>query len=179
MTDTNDFIVPPRGWADIGIFANTFRKGLGLGVAPWAPVIEVIENVLDQRLNLVRFDVGSEQEMGRAEGYTCPKGEFIMLREDVYTGVCAGESRHRFTAAHELGHWAMHTNIPLARAHSGDGTPPYRLAEPQANQFAAEFLMPDFFISHRDNEVDLMKRFGVSRGAAHNRLRYLRQKGRL
>tara|TARA_R110002124_G_scaffold149801_5_gene316003 strand:- start:72 stop:506 length:435 start_codon:yes stop_codon:yes gene_type:complete len=143
------------------------------------PVIEIIERVLDQRLGLLNFEVGSQKEMGRAEGYTCPKGEFIMLREDVYEGVWAGEGRARFTTAHELGHWAMHTNIPLARARRGDGTPSFRLAEPQANQFAAEFLMPECFIDALDDEDDLIQRFGVSWEAARNRLRYLHKNGRL
>lgn len=142
-------------------------------------MIEIIEWVLDQRLGLVHFQVGSHEEMGRAEGYTCPKGEFIMLREDVHEGVWAGEGRARFTTAHELGHWAMHTNIPLARAKRGDGTPAFRLAEPQANQFAAEFLMPECFIDIWDEEDDLIERFGVSWEAARNRLRYLHKHGRL
>ena len=178
MTVGTDFIVPPRRWAEIGGIADNLRHRLGLAEEPWVPVIEIIERVLDQRLGLLRFEVGSPDEMGHAEGYTCPKGEFIMLREDVYEGVWAGEGRPRFTTAHELGHWAMHTNTPLARARKGDGTPAYRLAEPQANQFAAEFLMPECFINAWDKEDDLIERFGVSWEAARNRLRYLHNNGR-
>ncbi|WP_339820884.1 ImmA/IrrE family metallo-endopeptidase [uncultured Paracoccus sp.] len=178
MTHGTDFIVPARRWAEIGRIADNLRSQLGQANTPRVPVIEIIERVLDQRLGLVRFEVGSREEMGRAEGYTCPKGEFIMLREDVYEGVWAGEGRARFTTAHELGHWAMHTNMPLARAKHGDGTPKYRLAEPQANQFAAEFLMPECFINAHDEEHDLIERFGVSREAAQNRLRYLHRNGR-
>jgi len=178
MTDGSDFIVPPRRWAEIGGIADNLRRQLGQADTPRVPVIEIIERVLDQRLGLVHFQVGSHEEMGRAEGYTCPKGEFIMLREDVHEGVWAGEGRARFTTAHELGHWAMHTNIPLARAQRGDGTPAYRLAEPQANQFAAEFLMPECFIDASDEEDDLIERFGVSWEAARNRLRYLHKNGR-
>lgn len=179
MTNPTDFIVPPRRWAEIGGIADNLRGNLGLSAEPRAPVIEIIEQVLDQRLDLVRFEVGSRSEMGSAEGYTCPNGTFIMLREDVYLGACGGEGRDRFTSAHELGHWAMHTNIPLARAKSGDGTPSFRLAEPQANQFAAEFLMPECFISRGDDEDSLVQRFGVSWEAARNRLRYLHKNGRL
>ena len=179
MTEGSDFIVPPRRWAEIGAIADHLPRQPGQAETPRVPVIEIIEQVLDQRLGLVRFEVGSHQEMGHAEGYTCPRGEFIMLREDVYEGVWAGEGRARFTTAHELGHWAMHTNIPLARAKRGDGTPAFRLAEPQANQFAAEFLMPECFINAWDDEDDLMKRFGVSWEAARNRLCYLHKNGRL
>jgi Zn-dependent peptidase ImmA (M78 family) len=173
MTSTSDFIVPPRGWAEIGDFANDLRQRLGLSEEPHLPVIELVEQVLDQKLNLVRLEVGNLTEMDGAEGLTCPNGEFIMLREDVYEGVWSGDRRARFTTAHELGHWAMHTNISMARSQHGDGTPTYRLAEPQANQFAAELLMPAHFIDPWHEEEDLMECFGVSWEAAHNRLRYL------
>ena len=179
MTSGDDFKVPPQSSAAIGSKADRVRKQFGLDAYPYVPVIELIEQVLDYQLGLVRFEVGSKKEMGRAEGYTCPNGEFIMLREDVYRGACAGEKRARFTAAHELGHWHMHTNIPLARAKQGDGTKVYCLAEWQANQFAAQFLMPKGFINTFDGEDDLMERFGVSWGAARNRIRYLQNNGGL
>ncbi|MDR0809231.1 MAG: ImmA/IrrE family metallo-endopeptidase [Gemmobacter sp.] len=177
MSVGDDFKVPPLSWAAIELKADRFRQQFGLDAYPRAPVSELIEQVLDYQLGLVRFEVGSRKEMGQAEGYTCPNGEFIMLREDVYEGVCAGEGRARFTAAHELGHWYMHTNIPLARAKQGDGTRPFCLAEPQANQFAAQFLMPRRFIFPTDREEDLMKRFGVTWEPARNRLRYLQKSG--
>ena len=178
MIDGTDFIVPPRRWAQIGEIADYLRRQLGQADNPRVPVIEIIERVLDQRLGLLNFQVGSREEMGMAEGYTCPTGKFIMLREDVHEGVWAGAGRDRFTTAHELGHWVMHTNIPLARARHGDGTPAFRLAEPQANQFAAEFLMPECFIDACDKDHDLIERFGVSREAARNRLRYLHENRR-
>ena len=179
MSTGDDYKVPPMSWAAIGNRADRFRQQFGLHVFPEAPVIELIEQVLDYQLNMVRFDVGSHHEMGRAEGYTCPNGEFIMLREDVYEKACSGEGRARFTAAHELGHWALHTNVPLARAKRGDGTKPYCLAEPQANQFAAQFLMPQNFIYTTDREQDLIERFGVSWDAAHHRLRSIHKGGGL
>ncbi|MCV6584424.1 MAG: ImmA/IrrE family metallo-endopeptidase [Marinibacterium sp.] len=179
MTQSHDFIVPPRRWSEIGGMANNLRQSLGLADEPRLPVIELIEQVLDQKLGLVRLEVGEHGEMAGAEGLTCPKGEFIMLREDVYDGVWAGQARPRFTTAHELGHWVMHTNISMARSKRGDGTPHYRLAEPQANQFAAEILMPEAFIDQWDEEDDLVGRFNVSWDAARNRLRYLHKNGRL
>lgn len=171
-----DFAVPARSWENIEGIAENLRRNLGLEGEPMLPVIELIELVLDQRLGLLSLEVGEHHEMNGAEGLTCPRGEFIMLRSDVYEGAWRGEKRHRFTTAHELGHWTMHTNISMQRAKRGDGTPAYRLAEPQANQFAGAILMPKSFIDIRyDTEEDLMDRFGVSRDAAMNRLRYLRK----
>lgn len=179
MNPGDDFIVPPRRWAEIGEIANNLRQNLGLAEQPRFPVIEMIEQVLDQKLNLVRLDVGDQHEMDGAEGLTCPNGKFIMLRDDVYDGVCSGDHRARFTTAHELGHWVLHTNISMARAYRGDGTPSFRLAEPQANQFAAELLMPENFVAAWDDETSLVERFGVSLSAARNRLSYLHNSGRI
>ena len=175
MSSRDDYKVPARSWASISASADRVRKQLALTKVPYMPVIEVIEQVLDQQLDMTRFLVGSHVEMQGAEGYTCPDGEFIMLREDVYEGVCSGEARDRFTTAHELGHWVMHTKMPLARVKRGDGTKPYMLAEPQANQFAASLLMPKSFISASDTETELMERFGVSYDAARVRLEWLKK----
>lgn len=172
-----DFIVPPRSWHNIREVSASLRESLGLNKQARVPTVEIIEEVLDKRLNLLSFQVGFQEEMGSAEGYTCPNGTFIMLREDVYEKACSGDPRARFTAIHELGHWAMHTNIPLARAEYGQKIARYALAEPQANQFAAEFLMPAGFISSTDTVADLTPRFGVSKEAARVRLVYLRKEG--
>ncbi|KIN62570.1 Neutral zinc metallopeptidase [Sulfitobacter noctilucicola] len=179
MSQSQDYIVPSRSWDNIRGVATSIRNRFGLSDHAYFPVIELIELVLDQKLNMVRFEVGTHAEMDGAEGLTCPKGEFIQLREDVYEAACRGEGRGRFTAAHELGHFAMHTNVPHTRKALGESVPTYKLAEPQANQFAAELLMPDGFCDHLDDEQSLMERHGVSFEAAGHRLRYLKKKGRL
>jgi len=175
----NDFIVPPRRWDEIGDIADIFRSKLGLADVPKVPVIEVLEQVLDNGLNLVRLEISTAAEMKGAEGYTSPDGKSIMLRGDVYESACMGDGRARFTVGHEIGHWALHTNIPLCRAKHGESLPPYRLAEPQANQFAAEFLMPVRFMTSQDDVDLVMKRHGVSREAAANRLHQLKKRGKL
>jgi Zn-dependent peptidase ImmA (M78 family) len=123
------------------------------------------------------FIVGDDEMMEGAEGYTAPDGSFIMLHEKVYAAVLRMDGRARFTAAHELGHWFMHTNIPLARASDHEVVKPYRLSEPQANQFAAEILMPVQMIARTDTMMKVASRFAVSLEAAQNRLDYLNKKG--
>ena len=174
-----DFIIPARSWDNIEQTAQGWRSKFGLDQTPYTPIMEMMEKVLDNMLNcftLIPMDVA---EMGPAEGYTDPAGTFIMLREDVYKGAWAGEPRDRFTAAHELSHWAIHTKIPLARAMPGQVVPPYRLSEPQANQFASELLMPARFFSRFDTVHSVMARHGVGYQAAGNRLEYLTGKGKL
>jgi Zn-dependent peptidase ImmA (M78 family) len=169
----SDFIVPPRSWNDIAAICDDIRAQFGLQDEPRFPVMDFIEKILDQRLGIINFLTGDPKEMGTAEGYTCPQGTFIELREDVYSAAYAGEGRSRFTAAHELGHLAMHTNVPLARAHSSQRVKAYRSSEAQANQFAAELLMPPRFFGVDDDAKSVAKRHGTSLEAASNRLNYL------
>lgn len=175
---TADFIVPPVSWDQLYEITSKLRDLVGLSHHPNFPIIEVIERVLAGGMELVEFQVWSHEEMGAAEGYTCPKGEFIALREDVYEAACAGDGRARFTAAHELGHFILHSNRPLARLPERASVKPYRLAEPQANQFAAELLMPREFMQRTDSAHDVVNRHGVSTEAAKMRLRFMQQKWR-
>ncbi|MDT8870333.1 ImmA/IrrE family metallo-endopeptidase [Komagataeibacter rhaeticus] len=117
--------------------------------------------------------------MGSAEGYTDPSGKAIYLREDVYRRAWNREPRDRFTASHEFGHWAMHTNLQLARVQPEQNVPVFKQSEPQANQFASELLMPAHFFTENDTIAEVMNRHGVSYQAASHRLDYLRRKGRL
>jgi len=174
-----DYIVPPRSWDAIAMKATEVRCFAGREADPYFPIMDFLELVMDQRLGLIRLEVGSREDMRGSEGHTCPKGEFIELREDVYAAAWRGDGRARFTAAHELGHLFLHTNVPLARAEDSRAERPFRLSEPQANQFAAELLMPRSFFSRHDDESAVMERHGVSREAAGNRLAFLVKKGRI
>jgi Zn-dependent peptidase ImmA (M78 family) len=173
-----DYLVPPRSWNAIGDLTDGIRHHFGLADVSSFPIMEFIEKVLDQKLGLLRLEVGTQIEMGAAEGHTCPNGTFIELRQDVYKAAWAGDGRARFTAAHELGHFVMHTNTPLARATAATAQP-YRRSEPQANQFAAEILMPPRFFRLSDDPNEVMDRHGVSYEAACNRLRYLHSRGKV
>lgn len=174
-----NFIVPARSWDNIEQIAQGWRSKFGLDQTPETPIMEMMEKVLDNRLEAFTLIPMSKAEMGPAEGYTDPDGSRIILREDVYEGAWAGEPRDRFTAAHELAHWAIHTNIPLARATPEQNVKPFRLSEPQANQFASELLMPARFFFRSDTSAIVMERHGVSYQAACNRLDYLRKKGKI
>lgn len=174
-----NFIVPARSWDSIEQLAQDWRAAFGLAENPYTPIMTMMEKVLDNKLNCFTLLSMEIAEMGPAEGYTDPDGTFIMLREDVYEGAWNNGPRDRFTAAHELSHWAMHTKIPLARAMPNQQVPPYRLSEPQANQFASELLMPAKFFTVFDTARDVMERHGVSFQAATARLDYLRKKGKI
>lgn len=172
-----NFVCRPRSRANIRAEALNFRKMLKLSNEAYFPVMEVVEEILDQRLGLVELHVGTNEETKGAEGLTDPAGTFLMLRDDVYRLAWSGDGRARFTASHELGHWVLHTGQPLVLARQGQKVELFRQVEPQANRFAAELLMPAKFFSRSDSEEAIMERHGVSRSAAANRLKSLIEEG--
>ncbi len=174
---SENYVVPARSWDNIAQVAESVRYHLGLQGIPFVPIVEAVENILDLKMNFVRFEVGDYVEMAGAEGLTDPNGEFIMIREDVYEKAVAGDGRARFTIAHELGHLVLHTGIPLARSVYGDGVAAYCKSEPQANQFAAEFLMPRAMIAPGMSKSAVARNHGVSDEAAHLRVEFLRKRG--
>ncbi|RWM02076.1 MAG: ImmA/IrrE family metallo-endopeptidase [Mesorhizobium sp.] len=170
-----NYVVPPWSWADIGRLTDGLRVQFSLADKPEFPVMEFLEIVLDQRLGAVRMEIESEEDMGDYEGLTDPNGDFIALREDVYAKAWAGDGRARFTVAHEIGHLFLHTGRPMARASSRANIPKFRLSEPQANQFAAELLMPRRFMNQLDAVHTVALRHGVSIEAARNRILYMKE----
>jgi len=171
----SNFKAPPLSWLDVRAEADQIRNAFGLSEFPYFPIIDFIEKVLYASLDLVTFEVGTNESMNGAEGLTCPLGEFIQLREDVYQAACGGQGRARFTAAHELGHLILHSRQPLARIEPHEDIEPFRASEQQANQFAAELLMPPAFISRSDTPQQVSERHGVSISAATHRIDYLRK----
>ncbi len=178
--DSPDFETSPISWDKLAEHAVQLRKALNVENEPYFKVIHAIEVIMCNKLELIDFEVDDRATMGQAEGYTCPNGKFIRLREDVYIGAINNDGRSRFTAAHELGHWMLHTNgAKLSRIQPGKSVPAYRSAERQADQMAAELLMPRRFFSMEDTPQTVVDRHGVSFSAATHRLRFLERKGLL
>ncbi len=173
---SQNYVVPARSWDNIGQIADAVRVQFSLSDEPNFPVMDFLELVLFQRMGIVDLRIGTRKEMGDYEGFTDPKGQFIVLREDVYENAWNGNGRDRFTVAHELGHFFLHTGIPMARAASDSSIKPFRLSEPQANQFAAELLMPRQFLNAGDTVQSVIDRHGVSINAAANRIRFMSKK---
>lgn len=171
----NSYEVSPRSKKQIRASANRLRKALGISDNPYFKPIEVIELVLDHEMDIVSFSTGSRMEMGNDEGQTAFDGSEIILKDDVYANANKGQPRGRFTAAHELGHWALHSGLkPTMARSSGSSTPAFKCSEWQANQFAAEVLMPFEFFNPNDTVSSVMARHGVSYPAATKRLKEYR-----
>lgn len=115
----------------------------------------------------------------RVDACWVPESLTLYLTERVYKAACVGDPRAVFTVFHEMGHALLGHRRTLNREVPGLEIKTYEDSEWQANQFAAEFLMPlDEIVRYGlTTEVQLMNRFGVSMDAARIRLSRLRRAG--
>lgn len=170
---TEFYRAPPVSWNRIAEMTESFRRQLGLDETKFFPIMEVLEEILDLRLELVRVEVEEDRVMGNIEGFADPAGEFIRFSKTVYLQAWADKVRARWTAAHETGHFFLHTRTPMMRVASESLLKPFECPERQAHQFAAELLMPRKFIDPDTPINEIMRDFGVSKEAATKRQKFI------
>lgn len=129
------------------------------------PIMDVLEFRLQKLLPDYFLRIGDAGTMGGDEGRVHAGESWIMLRQDVYEGAWNGQGRHRFTAAHELGHYLLHRNAGMARMRE-DHQPIYRDAEWQADEFAGSLLMSPRHRTSFVNADDAARKCGMSPEAA-------------
>jgi predicted metalloprotease len=108
------------------------------------PILEFLELFMPFFDNEFYLEILPKEEMGECFGVACPEEHKIVLREDVYNGAAKGVGMHRFTVAHEIGHYFLHKNgsVVLARIDTKEKIPAFKDPEWQADCFAGELLMP-------------------------------------
>jgi hypothetical protein len=100
-------------------------------------------------------------------------GMLLPARRELWVSGHEPWERRRFSVAHEVGHWLLHTGDQpqgvFCRAADlrPDPDSPERLREREANRFAAELLMPETMVTgevrrHGADPVALAPRFAVS-----------------
>lgn len=159
-------VAVPLSRMDIRRFAYSIRCSIKLADEPYFPIIPVLEFVIPKLYPGCTIEICSEEELGKFHGLTTPADNTIKIREDVYDGACKGKGRDRFTVAHEVGHFLLHTpsNISFARISDGE-IPTYCNPEWQASTFAGELLIPAHLM--RDKSVEqIAKLCGVTAAAA-------------
>lgn len=128
------------------------------------PIAEVLEFKLPRFFDGFCLSICDYDEMNGDEGNAIPQHNMIELRRDVYEGAWRGYGRHRFTLAHELGHFLMHRNVGLSRA--SDDFPIYRDAEWQADTFAGGLLFSRQHISRFSDADEVATGCGMTFDAA-------------
>ncbi|NEK96612.1 ImmA/IrrE family metallo-endopeptidase [Modestobacter muralis] len=116
--------------------AHQARRGMGIASGPVPHVIRLLEShgVAVARLESAseHVDAFSHQQAVHPRSGGALDARPLVLLAPGDSDKARDKARDRFTAAHELGHLLMHH----------DTEPGSRLAENQANDFAAEFLAP-------------------------------------
>lgn len=138
------FAVEPHSRKDIEKIANRVREIFHLTDlrCPIVTLIEVLGEPLQNGEVLLNYEIVDNQEMPNEYATYSPKTNTIRIRQSVYEGACEGNGRDRFTLAHELGHFMLHSLQDYRFARVQDSVPAYRDPEWQANTFASMLLMP-------------------------------------
>lgn len=156
----------------IATLTDNVRNKLGVSLEKNVDMLEVLEKL---GIRLKEYDYkGAEGAVSRDS----ETGEYIISLEHKYN---SNNPRDKFTLAHELGHIFLHfDSVSEDFVFTRKGT---TQAEYDANEFAANFLMPknlyldairQLVDNHRVVDVNqLAKTFGVSYDAAVTRGRFL------
>lgn len=157
----------PTSRKAIADYARTIRRNMGLEQTFYFPVMEFLEVVLQEVFPDMTLEIVAPEDMPFKEGETIPGQNKIRIREDVYNAACDGNGRARFTVAHEIGHFLLHTPdaISLCRMEEGMKLKPFEDPEWQANTFASELLAPAYLITGHTKQ-EIMGRCGLSEKAA-------------
>ena len=137
-------IAKPRSTSDIEMIADRIRETLNLKSNLYFPVINFIENVLTNVDAGFNYEYVSKIDMPpNTYAYYNSTENVMYIRDDVYDAACMGDGRHRFTLAHEIGHYLLHSEgVCLSRSVNESEIKPYLNPEWQANTFASALLMP-------------------------------------
>ncbi|GIP57929.1 ImmA/IrrE family metallo-endopeptidase [Paenibacillus woosongensis] len=169
------YVANPMSRKKIRDITNFIRKVLQLENEPYFPVLHFLELGMPLIDNKFNYEIKTVEEMGACYGITYPEENRIDLREDVYERAVKDVPRDRFTIAHEIAHYLLHTpkTVAFARANGSEKLPAYLDPEWQANAFAGELLAPPHLIKEMSlSEIEAS--CGVSRMVAEIQLKITR-----
>ncbi|PXX73714.1 ImmA/IrrE family metallo-endopeptidase [Rivihabitans pingtungensis] len=176
------FRVAGRRVAEIRVSANNVRRILGIGGTPQDINVGLLLDQLSVKYSIT-YDVLESADMPHRDIEACwdPDSMTMYIRSDVFRKACSNDSRARFTIMHELGHVLLGHRRTINRSRADCQPQIYEDSEWQANQFAAELLMPlDVICSEQlDTATKIEKHFRVSHQAAVRRINQLKKRGEL
>ena len=153
--------VKPRSRRNIRNIVNTLKEKWGLKgkKIEILKFLEIIVSLIGYNYEIVE---DSQLKTNYAEFDSTDK--IIRIRESVYNGAAIGNTRDRFTVAHEIGHMILHsfikTDIKFCRAN--EVVKPYEDIEWQANTFAGELLVDSEDVKKLTVE-EIVDKYGVSK----------------
>jgi hypothetical protein len=138
----------------------------------------LLENVLQRaRYAFHPDDSGHLQE---TVAFTIPDRRLIILRDDIYNSLQEGGPFARYTVVHEFSHIVLEHALTLHRGVTLGQHQWWEDSEWQANNLAAELLMPVEVVQSLDGKPLLIQSTcGVSAPAAMHRIDNLKKEGLL
>ena len=156
--------VKPRSRKDIRNIAETLKKKWALK----GKKINILK-FLEIFVSLVKYEYEIVEDSQLKTNYAefDPSDKVMRIRESVYLGAAKGNTRDRFTIAHEIGHMILNSlmDAEIKFCRFDETVKSYEDIEWQANTFAAEFLV-DFSEIEYMNIDEISEKFGVSRKVA-------------
>lgn len=143
------------------------------------PILEYLEHELAEFDDRYCFALSEQPDMGQDLARVHLPERLLEVRDDVYERAYNGNGSDRFTLAHELGHYLMHSEVRLARSSDRQIRFDFADAEEEADAFAAELLMPLPILKQLRRLSDVTAVFGVSQSDAHAHIRKLVKRGDL
>lgn len=175
--------VAPKNTSDLRALANDFSRLPALSACYendgcFLNAITLLEHVLQSanfQPHVVENDVLPE-----TAAFTIPEDGLIVLRQSVYDGLFTGDPFSRYTVVHEFSHIALQHTVTLHRGATLGNHDWWEDSEWQANNLAAEMLMPVQVVQKLGGRAMLIAaECGVSMSAATFRVTKLQKEGLL
>lgn len=166
--------VAPRNLGQIRSVALRARELLGISEHP-IDMVDLLENGL--RRNGIHFHIVEADAIIGEAARAVPDRGLLLVTEQAYDGILAGDPDHMLLIPHEIGHFALEHAASFALSNLGrHGI--FEDSEIQADQFSHEFLMPVSLVArHCSSWEDVQRVFWVPEREARIRHRVLRTEG--
>lgn len=134
----------------------------------------LLENVLQKAG--YNYHIIEDADLPDTAAFTIPEKNLVVVRDSIYQGLFIDRPFSRYTIVHEFSHIVLGHAVTLHRGAQLGEHRFYEDSEWQANNLAAEILMPvDVVIALQGNPTMIMSACGVSEQAANLRLTNLRK----
>lgn len=180
----NGFRVKPRNIDSIRIIAEKVSDILGISKDIENLKFDKFLDDLSTNWGIDYVVLSHDEMLSGVEAYCIPDSLLICIRQDVYENACLGVPRDRFTIIHEIGHLLLGHKRTINRESTESQNFVFKMIEDsewQANQFAAEILMPYNVIKelNLNTPFKIQNNFNVSLPAAVNRFNQLSRRGEI
>lgn len=146
-----------------------FRTMLGIEYANYPDLLTVITKI--KRINpAFNYKRVPDDCMPDAEASWDSDECVLSMRESIFVGIQRGETRSRFTVAHELAHYILghqgHRNRSTNKLHKEISAPLVKHQESEANRLASIILAPEYLIQDGATADEIQRQHGLSSTSA-------------